>query len=335
MPDGLVEDDEHALARRLESDQALGQLVQSTQKYVEASFSSATARRYNSAWNQFATWCAEHNIGALPAPPAAVVLYITHLADQGYAWNSINVVLAAIDHKHKHAGARTFRKMVELETVTRGIRRTIGTAVEQASPITVDILRKLVATCPDTPIGVRDRAILLLGFAGAFRRSELVNLDFKAVVEEENGFVVTLFQSKTDQEGAGMLKGIPYGGTQATCPVRALKAWMRVHPSRSGEERPNGDLPLFVQLAGARPGERLGDEGVNAVVKRAASAAGLEVDKYSGHSLRAGFVTSAARAGKRLDVIMQQTGHTSVETTMRYIRRALVLHDNPAEGIGL
>jgi integrase len=196
---------------------------------------------------------------------------------------------------------------------------------------------------------VRDRALLLLGFAGAFRRSELVGLDVGDVRQTGDGLVVTLRRSKTDQEGQGREVGIPYGSTPATCPVRAVRAWLAVHafcggrktretPAPPFEDGPNTPVtPLFhrIDKHGRQLPGRLADRTVARVVQRTARAAGLEAASYAGHSLRAGLATSAAAADVPERVIAQQTGHKSMTVLRRYIRSGSLFRENAAARVGL
>ena len=186
----------------------------------------------------------------------------------------------------------------------------------------------MVATLPDNLLGLRDRALLLIGFAGAFRRSELVSLDVEDVEECAEGLRVTLRRSKTDQEGAGEVKGIPYGRKLETCPVRALRAWLEAAGITAG--------PIFRSVnrhGQVQPG-RLSDKAVALVVKRAAEAAGFDATRYAGHSLRTGLTTSAAAAGVQERDIMRQTGHRSVNMVRRYIREGELFRSNAAAQVG-
>jgi integrase len=187
----------------------------------------------------------------------------------------------------------------------------------------------MVAMLPDKLIGVRDRALLLVGFAGAFRRSELVSLDVGDVEIRREGLLVTLRRSKTDQEAAGREVAIPYGSNPDTCPVRALEAWLEA----SGIA--DGPLWRAVDKGGRLQPGRLSDKAVALVVKKRAEAAGLDPDLYAGHSLRAGLATAAAAAGASERSIMEQTGHKSVQTVRRYIRRGTQFRDNAAGMVGL
>src|ERR1019366_348735 len=187
----------------------------------------------------------------------------------------------------------------------------------------------LVDATDASTIGIRDRALILLGFAGAFRRSELVGLDVDDCVFGKDGLTVTLRRSKTDQAGAGRKIGIPYGSNPDTCPVRTIQAWI--------EHGGIGAGPLFRSInrhGQVQPG-RLSGIDVARVVKKLAQRAGLDSAKYAGHSLRAGHATSAAIAGASERSIMNQTGHRSVQMVRRYIRDGNLFRENSAGKLGL
>jgi integrase len=214
--------------------------------------------------------------------------------------------------------------------VLAGIRRTHGTAQEGKAPVLTADVRKMVDALPAGAIGVRDRALLLLGFAAALRRSELVGLDVGDVQETTDGLVVRIRKSKTDQEGAGRLVGVPYGSAPATCPVRALRAWL--------EFRCDVDPALFRHIDWhGKQHKRLTDKAVARLVKRAADRVGIDPATVAGHSLRAGLATSAAAANVPERVIALQTGHESMTMLRRYIREGalFVLGQNSAAAIGL
>jgi integrase len=209
-----------------------------------------------------------------------------------------------------------------------GIRRTKGTAQQGKDPLLTEDVRAIAAALPEGLLGVRDRALLLLGFAGAFRRSELVSLNAEDVTFTGDGLVILLRRSKTDQEGEGRKVGIPYGSHPETCPVRALRVWLDALGITEG--------PLFrsVQHGRIQPG-RLCDEAVALMVKRHAKALGKDARRFAGHSLRAGLVTSAAIAGVSERSIMRQTGHRSHAILQRYIRDASLFRENAAGRVGL
>jgi site-specific recombinase XerD len=265
----------------------------------------------------------------LPAAPETVALYITSLVDQGRKASTIQRRLTAISQAHKTAGYATPTTSPGVRAVWSGIRREHGTAQAGKAPVMTVDLRAMVETLPDSLSGLRDRALLLVGFAGGFRRSELVALDTADVEETADGLVVTIRRSKTDQDGQGRRIGLPYGSNPATCPVRALRAW--------GEASGIIEGPLFrpINRHGQLQDRRLTAQSVALVVKRVAEAAGLDPARFSGHSLRSGLATSAAAAGVSERSIMNQTGHKSVVMVRKYIREGSLFRDNAAAGVGL
>jgi site-specific recombinase XerD len=320
------------LARR-EACSALGApvdpLVEGARGYAVASRSAATRRAYRGQWRAFERFCVERRVGALPASGETVALYLTALAQAGVAPASIDQSLAAIADQHKLAGEPSPRKDPAVVHVRRGIRRTMGTAQASKTALLVPALRAVVTGLPPTIAGRRDRALLLLGFAGAFRRSELVSLDLKGLRLTEAGLQAWLLRSKTDQEGQGAWVAIPFGATPATCPVRAVRAWLLDRGLASG--------PLFVGVTrwGKQTEKRLLPGDVARIVKRAAQRVHLDAAELAGHSLRSGFATAAALAGKSERAIMRQTRHRTAEMVRRYIKEAQLFTDNAADGIGL
>ena len=222
--------------------------------------------------------------------------------------------VAAIRYAHKTAGHEPPTNRETVKAVMRGIRRTIGAAPDQKAPATSDRITDMVARCPDTLIGKRDRALLLLGFAGAFRRSELMALTVADLSEVDGGMRVIIRRSKTDQEGQGQEIAIPAGGKLR--PVEAVQAWLAASGITEG--------PVFRPIAkGGRVARAaLSDRSVANIVKAHAARAGLDPIEFSGHSLRSGFLTSAAEAGANVFKMMEVSRHKSVDTLRGYVRRA-------------
>jgi integrase len=187
----------------------------------------------------------------------------------------------------------------------------------------------MVTSLPDNLLGIRDRALLLIGFAGGFRRSELVALNVEDLEFKREGLVVTIRKSKTDQEGIGRKIGIPYGSNCDTCPVRSLQLWLEEGAITEGSVFRSVNRHGHVQEG------CLSDKAVALVVKRCAESAGLDSSKYSGHSLRAGMATSAAMNGASERQIMKQTGHRSEAMVRRYIREGSLFNDNVSGNLGL
>jgi integrase len=237
--------------------------------------------------------------------------------------------LNAIAEAHKAVGVDSPTSSGMVRNTLKGIKRTIGTAAVQKAAALTDDIRAMVTATDAGLIGARDRALILLGFAGAFRRSELVGLEVEDCGFGKDGLTITLRRSKTDQDGAGRKIGIPYGANPETCPVRVLQDWMEQAGITGG--------PLFRSLnrhGQAQPG-RLSGNDVARVVKKLAERAGLDAAKYAGHSLRAGHATSAAIAGASERSIMSQTGHRSVQMERRYIRDGSLFRENSAGKLGL
>lgn len=308
---------------------ALSPLAQRTREFMAGSRAPSTLRGYKSDWREFRAWCADHGLSALPAEADTIALY---LADRSSALKvgSLQRRCSAIGEAHRAAGYdQPSTASITVRTTMAGIRRALGVAQIGKSPALTEHIQRICAQLPSTMIGTRDRALLLIGFAGAFRRSELVGLDVQDLDFQTDGLVVNLRRSKTDQEGAGRKIGIPFGSNPQTCPVRSLRAWM--------EAATIGIGPLFrsVNRHGQVQHGRLCAEAVALVVKKRTKGIGLDAAKYSAHSLRAGLVTSAAIAGVSDRSIMQQTGHKSHAMLMRYIRDANLFRENAAAKVGL
>lgn len=306
----------------------LSRIGEDAMDYVAAARAENTNRAYRSGWSQFEGWCKRHRRDALPAESETVALYVADLAAR-LKPATIDARLAAISAAHRAAGYESPTKAEAVRLVRRGVRRKVGTAQRQVRPVTVADLRAMVAHAGDHPAGHRDRALLLLGFAGALRRSELVALEVGDVTESAEGLTLRLRRSKTDQEGQGRLVGIPYGSNPETCPVRAWRRWLDVSGITAGAAfRP-------VDRQGRVGAERLGDRSVAHTVKRYAAAAGLDPEQMAGHSLRAGLATSAAAAGVPERVIAATTGHKGTTMLRRYIRDGSLFRENAAAQVGL
>jgi integrase len=300
------------------------------QEFIRSATAENTWRGYRSDWEHFTTWCVAHGRSALPAEPATIALYLAGNADL-LRVATLQRRLAAISRAHRAIGLASPTSMSNpiVSETWKGIRRSKGVAqTGKAALLTAD-LRQMLAAIPSGLIGIRDRALLLLGFAGAFRRSELVALNVEDLDFREEGLVIGLRRSKTDQEGQGREVGIPYGSDPSTCPYRNTRAWLRASAIEQGS------LFRRVDRHGRIGPERLSDKGVALIVKRYAAAIGRDASQFAGHSLRAGLVTSAAMAGASERSIMAQTGHRSVGMVRRYVRSCSLFQDNAAAKTGL
>lgn len=307
---------------------APGGLVEQARDFLRQAKAGNTRRAYRADWAHFSGWCANHNRPSLPAAPETLVFYLTELA-QTHKPASLTRRLSAISQAHQVADLDSPTRAAPVRALMAGIRRARGTAAEGKKPLLVPELKAMLETLPDNLLGLRDRALLLVGFAGAFRRSELVGLDWEDIEFGKEGLSVVIRRSKTDPEGQGRKIGIPYGSHAAQCPVRALAAW---RDQARGDQRPvfrpldrYGNLGL----------KRLSDRAVARIVKRTIAATGADPAGYAGHSLRAGLATAAALGGASERAIMNQTGHRSLVTVRRYIREGSLFQENAVSKTGL
>lgn len=320
-------------------------LASIVQAYQRASKADATVKAYRSDAVVFGAWCAGYGFRSLPASPTAVAAFLTHEAETGRAASTIGRRCAAIRYAHRLAGLPDPTDDETVRAVMKGARRTVGVAVTQKAAATADVVTAMLMRAPDTLTGKRDKALLALGFAGAFRRAELVALDVADLREDREGLRVMVRRSKTDQEGQGFEKAIPHG--RFIRPVALVQDWLDAagiiggpvfRPvSRSGRVRGTGigisDSAPKAELYGqAVKPPRLTTQAVADIIKRYAAAAGLEASTFGAHSLRAGYITTAAERGADLARIMDQSGHRDPRTVMGYIRRANAFKDHSGSG---
>jgi site-specific recombinase XerD len=304
-----------------------------------------TRRAYRSAWRSFEAWC--HSLGREPlaADPDTIAMYVVRCADQGYAVSSIRVHLAAIRTAHLLAGRALDLRHPRLAMVVEGVTRAKGVRPRrQAAPAVPGVLRLMLAArpAPDMPLGARDRAMLLLGFGAALRRSELVSLTLGDVeTVPSRGLKLLVRRSKTDQQGQGHDIAVWANPDEpGVCPLAALETWLahrRAAPDLdwTASASARAERPLFcaVTKTGRLSGAALSDKAVARLVKQAALDAGLDPERYSGHSLRAGLATAAGDAGAGLAELMRQTRHKSTEVALSYLRPADLWRNNVTEGV--
>ena len=297
---------------------------------LRASVAPETRRAYTSRLKRFFAWCQAEGVStAFPTSPEVLAAYVASLADSGAAPATVEQTLAAIAAAHRAEGTPSPTETLLVKKTLKGYRREHGTAPRKKDAATIEVVRLLLAATArdDSPKNIRDAAIISLGFAGAFRRSELSALDIEdlkwTVRNGEEVLILNVRRSKTDQEAQGMQKAIFPGRDEAASPTALLKRWLSLVEPQEG--------PLFrrVLKSGQVTDERLSAQSMRLVVLQAASTAGLSLD-LSAHSLRIGFVTTAIRQGKTERSIMNQTGHRSVQTLREYFRREDALGDNAA-----
>jgi len=289
-------------------------------EFIRDSLSDNTRRAYASDLARFEAWG-----GHVPATVEMIAAYLSDHA-ASHACTTLTRWLASLSKAHRALRTNDPTREELVRSVLRGIRRRYGRPPEQAAPLTREILFETLDAIPDDLRGIRDKALLLVGFAGGFRRSELVSLEIADIETEEEGLVLTIRKSKTDQTSQGRRIGIPYARGRH-CPVKASRAWIEAASIETG--------PIFrsVDRHGVISAIGLSGQAVSLMIKERLLRADLGPMGYSGHSLRSGFVTSAAKAGVPSWKIRQQTGHTTDTMLDRYIRDAELFVGNAAGAI--
>ena len=298
--------------------------------YAAASKAANTWRAYRTDWSQWSAWCAGHDVDPWHAQPEQVALWVSDLAAT-YKPSSIGRKVAALSALHKMAGRLSPTRDDRVRVVLAGIRRAHAAPAKQAAPLTGDLLRPLIADLDtERMVDVRDGALLLLGFAAALRRSELVALDVADLEFVAGGVRVKVRQSKVDQEGHGAVVGVPNGERSDTCPVRWLQRWL----ATSGIEE--GPLWRMVDAWGHVRDGRMAATTVGVIVKRHCDRTGLDPSRFSAHSLRSGLATSAASGGAHVLRLADHGRWRSLATVRGYVRAVAALDDgNPVRCTGL
>ena len=277
-------------------------------RYIECSVAENTRKAYDSDLKHFLNWG-----GDIPAGPELVAAYLADHADE-HAFATLQRRLATISRAHTSRGLETPTTSALVKATLRGIGRVHGKRQKRVTAITTKKLKTLIAPLGNYPKDLRDKALLLIGFAGAFRRSELVSIDVNHIEWLSDRTVITLPRSKTDQMGEGRTVVIPCG-SNGDCPVQALKDWLDTAGITEG--------PVFRSVSRySRALKRLSTNAVATIIKERAAAVGLDPEKVSGHSLRAGFDTTAAMLGAPAWKIKQHTGHATDAMLQKYIRAA-------------
>ena len=291
----------------------------------------ATLRAYKADWTHYAAWCTLAGFAPVPAEPATVGAYLASLADS-HAPTTVRRRLSAIGKMHRFNDLPWNPSHRDIQAPLQGILRTRGRPVRKAAALTLPLLRQLVATCDASARGRRDRALLLIGFAAALRRSELVALKVEDVAIVAGGLRLRIGRGKTDQVGLGAEIGLPRGRYAETCPQRAFDAWQEVAKRKAG--------PLFRRISTA---DRIGDaalhpDAVRQILSYRVRLAGIAVDGFdrlSAHALRVGFITEAYGKGVRDEDIMRHTRHRDLRTMRGYVQRAGLVDESPAGLIDL
>jgi len=289
----------------------LKNLEEETLNNLKNSKANNTLRAYSSDFKDFKEFCVGNNVKYLPTDPRIVSLYLTKLAKTS-KFSTLKRRIASISVIHKLKGHYLDTKHPIIMENLHGIKRVKGSNQKAKKPILINELRLVINTIDESnqKKKIRDKAVILIGFSGGFRRSELVNIDYEDIEFVNEGVKIFIKRSKTDQSGEGMIKAIPYFDNKIFCPVLALKHLIDNCGIKSGK--------IF----------DISDKSVALIIKKYASLAGLDANKYAGHSLRSGFATSAAESGAEERNIMVMTGHKTTQMVRRYIHEANLFKNN-------
>ena len=284
-----------------------------TIKNLKNSKSLNTLRAYQSDYNDFSLFCSKNGFQAMPTEPKILALYITHLSSYS-KYSTLKRRLASISILHKTKGHYIDTKHPIIMENLMGIKRTNGSNQKGKKPLLINDLKILINAIHQSnekdERKIRDKALVLIGFSGGFRRSELVDIEYEDLEFVSEGVKIFVKRSKTDQSGEGMTKAIPYFDNEKFCPVIALKNWIEIFDLKKSR--------IF----------NISDKSVALIIKKYANYAGLDSHRYAGHSLRSGFATSTAESGAEERNIMAMTGHKSTEMVRRYIKEANLFKNN-------
>ena len=301
-------------------------LQKETLKNLQNSKAKNTVRAYKSDFEDFGLFCVKNGFNNLPSEPKIVSLYLTHLSTKDAKISTIKRRLVSIGVIHKIKGHYLDTKHPIIIENLLGIKRRKGIAQQGKKPLLINDLKKIIDVInnqnePDIK-KLRNKAILLIGFSGGFRRNEIVSIDKEDIEFVFEGVKIRVKKSKTDQFGEGMIKGIPRFESSLYCPVTNLKRWINISKINKG--------PIFIKFSkGFKISKkRLSDQSVSLIIKDYLTKAGIDSKSYSGHSLRSGFATSAAESGAEERSIMAMTGHKSTEMVRRYIKEANLFKNN-------
>ncbi len=296
-----------------------------TLKNLKNSKANNTLRAYQSDFKDFSLFCKKNGFISLPTQPKIIALYITNLSKTS-KFSTLKRRIASISVIHKIKGHYLDTKHPIIMENLHGIKRTMGSRQKAKKPLLINDLKLIIKAIDEEKIKVkilvesknkgiwklRDKALILIGFAGGFRRSELVNIDYEDIEFVNEGVKILIKRSKTDQSGEGIIKAIPYFDNKEFCPVRALKEFIKFKFSNTN----NGKI------------FEISDKSVALIIKKYAQKAGLDPSKYAGHSLRSGFATTAAEFGAEERNIMAMTGHKTTQMVRRYIQDANLFKNN-------
>ena len=307
-------------------------LHEETLNNLKSSKANNTLRAYKSDFKDFGSFCAKHGFNSLPSEPKIVSLYITHLSKNSKI-STLKRRLVSLSVVHKLKGHYLDTKHPIIVENLMGIKRLKGSIQKGKKPILINHLKSIINVIHEQKINdinkLRDKTIILIGFGGGFRRTELISIDHEDLEIVQEGLKISIKKSKTDQFGEGMIKGLPYLSNKLYCPVTNLKKWLEMSKIKSG--------PIFRRFSKGSilTEKRLSDQSVVLLIKKYLKLAGIDNNNFSGHSLRSGFATVAADSGADERSIMAMTGHKTTQMVRRYIREANIFKNNALKNIKL
>ena len=300
-------------------------LHEETLENLKSSKANNTLRAYKSDFKDFGVFCAKHGFNSMPTEPKIVSLYLTYLSPNSKI-STLRRRLVSIGVVHKLKGHYLDTKHPVIIENLMGIKRKKGSIQKGKKPILINHLKQIINVIDEKKIEkikkLRNRTLILIGFGGGFRRTELISIDYEDLDFVEEGVKITLRRSKTDQFGEGLIKGLPYFSNEKYCPVTSLKNWINLSKIKTG--------PVFRRFAKGPTltANRLTDQSVVLIIKDCLKLAGIENQNFSGHSLRSGFATVAAESGADERSIMAMTGHKTTQMVRRYIKEANIFKNN-------
>ena len=310
----------------------LKKLHEDTLNNLKSSKANNTLRAYKSDFKDFGAFCTKHGFNSMPTEPKVVSLYLTHLSESSKL-STLRRRLVSIGVVHKIKGHYLDTKHPVIIENLMGIKRKKGSIQTGKKPILINHLKEIINVIDDQKIEkikkLRNRSLILVGFGGGFRRTELISINYEDLEFVEEGVKITLRRSKTDQFGEGLVKGLPYFTNEKYCPVISLKNWLNLSQIKNG--------PVFRRFSKGSilTRHRLSGQSVVLIIKNCLKLAGIENQNFSGHSLRSGFATVAAESGADERSIMAMTGHKTTQMVRRYIREANIFKNNALNKIKL
>ena len=303
----------------------LKSLHEATINNLKNSKANNTLRAYKSDFKDFAAFCTKHSLNSLPSEPKIISLYLTYLSKNS-KFSTLRRRLVSISMVHKLKGYYLDTKNPIIVENLIGIKRAKGSVQKGKKPLLINHLKSIINTINELKVEQvkkqRDKTLILIGFAGGFRRTELISINYEDLDFVEDGLKITIKKSKTDQFGEGMIKGLPYFTNDIYCPVTNLKAWLEISKIKTG--------PVFRKFkkGSLLTEKRLTDQSVALIIKKYLQLAGIENTNFAGHSLRSGFATVAADSGADERSIMSMTGHKTTQMVRRYIQEANIFKNN-------